>query len=142
MMCPLVVARRTTATLRLAAGSAGASRIRTALLGTLLGVLVDGLDTCRRPIAAPRFHAVDDARSTSSRDYPDAEELAALADAGYTRQPLGPHRATTSAASAPSASPAPPATPAAAASAAPPARRRVDHDLMAVLDGVVAAVTS
>jgi gamma-glutamyltranspeptidase/glutathione hydrolase len=43
--------------LALAAGSAGASRIRTALLQTLIGVLLDGRDTTDA-IAAPRLHPV------------------------------------------------------------------------------------
>ena len=42
MMCPLVVTEGNT--LALAAGAAGASRIRTALLHTLVGVLLDELD--------------------------------------------------------------------------------------------------
>ena len=55
-MCPLVVIDAR-GRLTLAAGSAGASRIRTALVGTLLGVLVDGR-TRTEAIAAPRFHPV------------------------------------------------------------------------------------
>jgi gamma-glutamyltranspeptidase/glutathione hydrolase len=64
-----------------AAGSAGASRIRTALLDTLLGVLVDGLDM-PAAIARPRFHVVDDAVHVEP-GYPE-DELEALAAAGYT----------------------------------------------------------
>jgi gamma-glutamyltranspeptidase/glutathione hydrolase len=56
-MCPLVV---TDGSGRLAAGagSAGASRIRTALVETLIGLLIDGLDM-PAAIARPRFHVVD-----------------------------------------------------------------------------------
>lgn len=57
-MCPLVVIddrERLVA----AAGSAGASRIRTALIDILLGLLVDDLDM-PSAIARPRFHVVDD----------------------------------------------------------------------------------
>ncbi|GIF06279.1 gamma-glutamyltransferase [Actinoplanes siamensis] len=57
-MCPLVVIGPDDS-LAVAAGSAGASRIRTALIDTLLGVLVDGLDV-GEAIARPRFHAVED----------------------------------------------------------------------------------
>src|SRR5690606_13771194 len=55
-MCPLVVVDRN-GKLELAAGSAGGSRIRTALITTLIGVLVDGRN-CTDAIAAPRFHPV------------------------------------------------------------------------------------
>jgi len=64
-----------------AAGSAGASRIRTALVDTLLGVLVDGLDM-PAAIARPRFHVVDHAVHVEP-GYPE-DELVALAEAGYT----------------------------------------------------------
>jgi gamma-glutamyltranspeptidase/glutathione hydrolase len=80
MMCPLVVIGDD-GDLVLAAGSAGASRIRTALIDTLLGVLVDGLDT-ETAVARPRFHVVGDAVH-AELGYPE-DELAALADAGYT----------------------------------------------------------
>ncbi|MDG4821266.1 gamma-glutamyltransferase [Asanoa sp. WMMD1127] len=80
MMCPLVVVGDD-GDLVLAAGSAGASRIRTALVDTLLGVLVDGLDT-ETAVARPRFHVVDNAVH-AELGYPE-DELAALADAGYT----------------------------------------------------------
>jgi gamma-glutamyltranspeptidase / glutathione hydrolase len=63
-----------------AAGSAGASRIRTALVDTLLGVLVDGLDM-PTAIARPRFHVVDDTVH-AERGVP-AAQLAALAEAGF-----------------------------------------------------------
>jgi gamma-glutamyltranspeptidase/glutathione hydrolase len=80
MMCPLVVVDDD-GDLVLAAGSAGASRIRTALVDTLLGVLVDGLDV-ESAIERPRFHVADDSVH-AELGYPE-DELAALADAGYT----------------------------------------------------------
>jgi gamma-glutamyltranspeptidase/glutathione hydrolase len=79
-MCPLVViddADRLT----VAAGSAGASRIRTALIDTLLGVLSDDLDL-PAAIARPRFHVVDDTVHAEP-GYPE-DELSALYDAGWT----------------------------------------------------------
>jgi len=85
-MCPLVVVD-SSGELVLAAGSAGASRIRTALIGTLVGVLIDGHSTSHA-IAAPRFHPVEgdlpDAHPVvhAEPDYPE-EELAALAKAGF-----------------------------------------------------------
>ncbi|MET0425376.1 MAG: gamma-glutamyltransferase [Actinoplanes sp.] len=78
-MCPLVVIGPDGG-LAVAAGSAGASRIRTALIGTLLGVLVDGVDT-GEAIARPRFHVVDDTVHVEP-GYP-REELEALAAAGW-----------------------------------------------------------
>ncbi len=78
-MCPLVVidgAGRLVA----AAGSAGASRIRTALVDTLLGVLVDRLDM-PAAIARPRFHVVDD--TVHAEPGVPEDQLAALADAGW-----------------------------------------------------------
>ncbi|MEV4345440.1 gamma-glutamyltransferase [Actinoplanes sp. NPDC049596] len=78
-MCPLVVIDPD-GELAVAAGSAGASRIRTALITTLLGVLVDDLDMLGA-IGRPRFHVVDDtvhAEPGCRRD-----ELAALANAGF-----------------------------------------------------------
>jgi gamma-glutamyltranspeptidase/glutathione hydrolase len=80
MMCPLVVVDDD-GNLVAAAGSAGASRIRTALVDTLLGVLVDGLDMAAA-IARPRLHVVDDVVQAEP-DYPE-DELDALAAAGYT----------------------------------------------------------
>ncbi|WP_460845622.1 gamma-glutamyltransferase [Phytohabitans suffuscus] len=79
MMCPLVVVDDR-GELVVAAGSAGASRIRTALVDTLLGVLVDGLDM-PSAIARPRFHVVDDTVH-AERGYPE-DELEALSAAGY-----------------------------------------------------------
>jgi gamma-glutamyltranspeptidase/glutathione hydrolase len=78
-MCPLVVIGPDGA-LALAAGSAGASRIRTALVDTLLGVLVDGLDVTEA-IARPRFHALEDTIHAEHGCPP--EELAALRAAGW-----------------------------------------------------------
>ncbi|HYN93204.1 MAG TPA: gamma-glutamyltransferase [Pilimelia sp.] len=80
MMCPVVVVDGD-GHLVVAAGSAGASRIRTALLDTLLGVLIDGLDM-PAAVARSRFHVVDDTVH-AELGYPE-DELAALADAGYT----------------------------------------------------------
>jgi gamma-glutamyltranspeptidase / glutathione hydrolase len=79
-MCPLVVIGPD-GDLAVAAGSAGASRIRTALIDTLLGVLVDGLDM-PAAIGRPRFHAVDDTVH-AELGYPEAE-LEALSEAGWT----------------------------------------------------------
>ena len=78
-MCPLVVLDPD-GDLAVAAGSAGASRIRTALVGTLLGVVVDGLDMASA-IGRPRFHVVDDTVHVEP-DYP-RDELARLAGAGW-----------------------------------------------------------
>jgi gamma-glutamyltranspeptidase/glutathione hydrolase len=79
-MCPLVVTGPD-GDLVVAAGSAGASRIRTALIDTLLGVLVDELDV-GAAVGRPRFHVVDDTVHAEP-GYPE-DELAALADAGWT----------------------------------------------------------
>lgn len=78
-MCPLVVIDGE-GRLAVAAGSAGASRIRTALIDTLLGVLVDGVDMATA-LARPRFHVVDDTVHVEP-GYP-RDELALLAGAGY-----------------------------------------------------------
>ncbi len=78
-MCPLVVLDAA-GRLVVAAGSAGASRIRTALVDTLLGVLVDGLET-PSAIARPRFHVVD-GTVQAEPGYPE-DELAELAAAGW-----------------------------------------------------------
>ena len=85
MMCPLVVLDQA-GDLVLAAGSAGASRIRTALVHTLVNVLVDGLHPAAAA-ARPRFHVVagePEAPATVHVEpgYPEGE-LAALAEAGY-----------------------------------------------------------
>jgi gamma-glutamyltranspeptidase/glutathione hydrolase len=78
-MCPLVVTDPE-GRLVAAAGSAGASRIRTALVGTLVGLLVDGLDM-PAAIARPRFHVVDGV--VHAEPGVPAETLAALAAAGW-----------------------------------------------------------
>jgi gamma-glutamyltranspeptidase / glutathione hydrolase len=84
-MCPLVVVDDD-GDLVLAAGSAGASRIRTALAHTLVNVLVDDNDM-RTAIDRPRFHAVDDQTGGppvihAEVGYPE-EELVALEEAGF-----------------------------------------------------------
>ncbi|MFI5839813.1 gamma-glutamyltransferase [Catenuloplanes sp. NPDC051500] len=79
MMCPLVVLDAD-GDLVLAAGSAGASRIRTALIHTLIGTLVDGLDM-PAAVARPRFHLVGtDVHAEAG--VPD-DELSALETAGF-----------------------------------------------------------
>jgi gamma-glutamyltranspeptidase/glutathione hydrolase len=78
-MCPLVVIDGD-GRMVAAAGSAGASRIRTALIDTLLGVLVDRLDM-PTAIARPRFHVVDD--TVHAEPGIPEDHLAALADAGF-----------------------------------------------------------
>lgn len=81
MMCPLVVtAPSDGGRLRLAAGAAGASRIRTCLLHTLVGVLVDGLPP-EAAIARPRFHVYDGV--VHAEPGVPEDELAALSEAGY-----------------------------------------------------------
>ncbi len=84
-MCPLVVVDDEGA-LVLAAGSAGASRIRSALTHTLVNVLVAGMDV-PSAIARPRFHVISDVAGASpvvhaEAGYP-AAELAALEAARY-----------------------------------------------------------
>ncbi|MEV6489185.1 gamma-glutamyltransferase [Actinoplanes sp. NPDC051633] len=79
-MCPLVVIDGEER-LVVAAGSAGASRIRTALIDTLLGLLVDGLDMAAA-IARPRFHVVDD--TVHAEPGVSSSQLDALASAGFT----------------------------------------------------------
>jgi gamma-glutamyltranspeptidase/glutathione hydrolase len=78
-MCPLVVIDPS-GRLAVAVGSAGASRIRTALVDTLLGVLVDGLDMASA-IGRPRLHVVGDTAHVEPGYRRD--ELAMLADAGW-----------------------------------------------------------
>lgn len=78
-MCPLVVIDPD-GRLAVAAGSAGASRIRTALVDTLLGVLVDGLDM-ESAIARPRLHVAGDTAHVEPGYRRD--ELAMLARAGW-----------------------------------------------------------
>jgi gamma-glutamyltranspeptidase/glutathione hydrolase len=89
-MVPLVVVDAK-GELALSAGSAGASRIRSALIETLVGVLVDGRSTTDA-IAAPRFHPVGgelpDAPPIVHAEpgYPE-EELTALAGSGFVINP-------------------------------------------------------
>jgi gamma-glutamyltranspeptidase/glutathione hydrolase len=78
MMCPLVVTDGRG--LALAAGAAGASRIRTALLHTVAGVLVDGR-TPAEAVAYPRIHPVAGLAHLEPGIPPDV--VAALAAAGY-----------------------------------------------------------
>jgi len=91
MMCPLVVtgpaadgapaaAAGHNGGLALAAGAAGASRIRTALVHTLVGVLIDGLPPAEA-IERPRFHVYDGVVHLEP-GLPD-DELDALVKAGY-----------------------------------------------------------
>jgi gamma-glutamyltranspeptidase/glutathione hydrolase len=78
-MCPMVVIDPG-GHLAVAVGSAGASRIRTALVDTLLGVLVDGLDM-ESAIGRPRMHVVGGTAHVEP-GYP-RDELALLSDAGW-----------------------------------------------------------
>jgi gamma-glutamyltranspeptidase/glutathione hydrolase len=85
MMCPLVVIDDD-GELLVAAGSAGASRIRTALVHTLVNVLIKNADMATA-INHPRFHVVADPGGGApvahvEPGYP-ADEVAALASAGY-----------------------------------------------------------
>jgi gamma-glutamyltranspeptidase / glutathione hydrolase len=85
-MCPLVVLDAD-GELILAAGSAGGSRIRSALMHTLVNILLDGDDPATA-IDRPRFHPVDDGAGGPpvihvEPGYP-REDLAALAAAGFT----------------------------------------------------------
>jgi gamma-glutamyltranspeptidase/glutathione hydrolase len=81
-MCPTVVVDDAGALL-MAIGSAGATRIRTALTQTLVNVLIDG-DDMRTAIRRPRIHVISDLVHAEP-GYP-ADELDALAGAGYTVQ--------------------------------------------------------
>ncbi|WP_433211034.1 gamma-glutamyltransferase [Dactylosporangium sp. CS-047395] len=81
-MCPTVVTAPD-GPLLLAIGSAGATRIRTALLHALINTLVDGTDTFSA-IHRPRFHVVSDLVHAEP-GYPE-DELEALQEAGYKIQ--------------------------------------------------------
>jgi gamma-glutamyltranspeptidase/glutathione hydrolase len=88
MMCPLVVVDDG-GELQIAAGSAGASRIRTALVHTLVNVLIKGMDM-PDAINAPRCHVVADPAGEApvvhvEPGYP-TEEVSALDSAGYRVQ--------------------------------------------------------
>jgi gamma-glutamyltranspeptidase/glutathione hydrolase len=78
-MCPLVVIDPD-GRLAVAVGSAGASRIRTALVDSLLGVLIDGLDM-EAAIGRPRLHVVGDIAHVEPGYRRD--ELDLLAAAGW-----------------------------------------------------------
>ncbi|HEU4346915.1 MAG TPA: gamma-glutamyltransferase [Actinoplanes sp.] len=78
-MCPLVVIDPNER-LAAAAGSAGASRIRTALIDTLLGLLVDGLDM-PSAIGRSRFHVVGE--TVHAEPGVPQDHLDALVEAGF-----------------------------------------------------------
>jgi gamma-glutamyltranspeptidase/glutathione hydrolase len=85
MMCPLVVIDDD-GELLVAAGSAGASRIRTALVHTLVNILIKNADMTTA-INHPRFHVVADPDGGApvahiEPGYP-ADEVDALVSAGY-----------------------------------------------------------
>jgi gamma-glutamyltranspeptidase/glutathione hydrolase len=82
MMTPLV-ALDDSGQLLLAGGSAGASRIRSALLHTLINLFVDGMSTADA-IAFPRFHPTPAVLHIEPGRHPD--ERNALKDAGFTLQ--------------------------------------------------------
>jgi gamma-glutamyltranspeptidase/glutathione hydrolase len=81
-MCPTVVTAPD-GPLLLAIGSAGATRIRTALLHALINIVVDGTGTFEA-IRRPRFHVVSDLVHAEP-GYPE-DELEALQEAGYKIQ--------------------------------------------------------
>jgi gamma-glutamyltranspeptidase / glutathione hydrolase len=82
MMCPLVVLTAT-GDLDLAIGSAGASRIRSALLSTLIAYLVEGR-TVAEAVASPRLHVAGNIAHLEP-GYP-ADAADALAEAGFVVQ--------------------------------------------------------
>jgi gamma-glutamyltranspeptidase / glutathione hydrolase len=79
MMCPLVVLD-SDGILRIALGSAGASRIRSALMQTLINVVVDKMPM-RDAVHAPRLHAVDGLVHVEP-GFPE-EQSQAIAEAGF-----------------------------------------------------------
>ncbi|WP_432980515.1 gamma-glutamyltransferase [Dactylosporangium sp. CA-233914] len=81
-MCPTVVTAPD-GPLLLAIGSAGATRIRTALLHALINTVIDGTGT-HEAIHRPRFHVVSDLVHAEP-GYPE-DELDALQEAGYKIQ--------------------------------------------------------
>jgi gamma-glutamyltranspeptidase/glutathione hydrolase len=82
MMCPLVVLSPT-GHLEMAVGSAGASRIRSALLSTLVAYLVEGKPVFDS-VASPRLHVAGQIAHLEP-DYP-ADAAAALAEDGFIVQ--------------------------------------------------------
>jgi gamma-glutamyltranspeptidase/glutathione hydrolase len=82
MMCPLVVLSPD-GRLELAIGSAGASRIRSALLSTLTADLIEG-KSVRDSVMTPRMHVADDVTHVEPGYPQDAE--AALVAAGFPVQ--------------------------------------------------------
>jgi gamma-glutamyltranspeptidase / glutathione hydrolase len=80
MMCPLVVTAPD-GRLELAIGSAGASRIRTAIVHTLVGLFVENLATAEA-IARPRFHVVGKS-SVQVEPGRSSDELSALRAADF-----------------------------------------------------------
>jgi gamma-glutamyltranspeptidase / glutathione hydrolase len=82
MMCPLVVVSPD-GRLELAIGSAGASRIRSALLSTLTADLIEG-KSVRDSVMTPRMHVADDVTHVEPGYPQDAE--AALIAAGFPVQ--------------------------------------------------------
>jgi gamma-glutamyltranspeptidase/glutathione hydrolase len=82
MMCPLVVLA-SDGRLELAIGSAGASRIRSALLSTLIADLVEG-KSVHDAVMTPRMHVADEVTHIEPA-YPDDAE-AALVAAGFAVQ--------------------------------------------------------
>jgi gamma-glutamyltranspeptidase/glutathione hydrolase len=89
MMCPMVVIDRQ-GRLELALGSAGASRIRSALLHTLANVLLDSLGT-GAAIDRGRFHVIADGAGARPVAHTEPgwseEELGALGAAGFDIHP-------------------------------------------------------
>lgn len=82
MMCPLVVLAPD-GRLELAIGSAGASRIRSALLSTLIADLVEG-KSVHDAVMTPRLHVAEDVTHVEPR-FPEDAEAALTAD-GFTVQ--------------------------------------------------------
>jgi gamma-glutamyltranspeptidase/glutathione hydrolase len=81
MMCPLVAVGAADATLLLAGGAAGGTRLGAALVQVVAGVLDEGLDP-RTAVERPRLHVVD--RLVHAEPGVGEEALSALERAGYT----------------------------------------------------------
>jgi gamma-glutamyltranspeptidase / glutathione hydrolase len=79
MMCPLVAVSEQ-GSLVLAVGSAGASRIRSALMRTIVGVLVEGM-TVPEAVAAPRLHPADSV--VHIEPHLPADQADAMREAGF-----------------------------------------------------------